>query len=82
MTAFHIFGMCNYAWTWYHPGGPQTVEEIAARFARELLGGLTGSPEAGAALDERIAEAITTVRRAPGRLPSGGNAVAPSRPAR
>jgi AcrR family transcriptional regulator len=70
MTAFHIFGMCNYAWTWYHPDGPQTVEQIAARFARELLGGLTGSPQAGAALDERIAEAITTVQRAPGRLPS------------
>jgi TetR/AcrR family transcriptional regulator, cholesterol catabolism regulator len=62
--------MCNYAWTWYRPDGPQSVEEIAGRFARELLGGLTGPGEADS-LDERIAEAIATVQRAPGRLPAG-----------
>ncbi|MBW6437161.1 TetR/AcrR family transcriptional regulator [Actinoplanes hulinensis] len=75
MTAFHVFGMCNYAWTWYQPDGSQSVEEIASRFAREILGGLAGDTEQGAALDDRIASAIATVQRAPGRLPAGVPAV-------
>jgi AcrR family transcriptional regulator len=65
MTALHIFGMCNYAWTWYRPDGPQSIEQIAAQFARDILAGLTRQTD-DAGLAGQIDDAITTVRRAPG----------------
>jgi AcrR family transcriptional regulator len=67
MSALQVFGMCNYAWTWYRPDGPQSVEDIARLFARNILGGLTGHPGPGSASDDLIAQAMDTVRRAPGR---------------
>jgi TetR/AcrR family transcriptional regulator, cholesterol catabolism regulator len=69
MTALQIFGMCNYAWTWYRPDGPQSVEDIARLFARDILGGLTHEPGEDTDLEKLIGEAVDTVRRAPGRLP-------------
>ena len=77
MSALQIFGMCNYAWTWYRPDGPQPVEQIAARFARDILGGLTHPPVDDRGLDERIAHAIDVVRRAPGRVPAAAEAARP-----
>jgi TetR/AcrR family transcriptional regulator, cholesterol catabolism regulator len=77
-SALQIFGMCNYAWTWYQPDGSQSVEEIARLFARNILGGLAAGsaepagPAGDAALDELITKAMDTVRRAPGRLPCPG----------
>lgn len=62
MTALHVFGMCNYAWTWYRPDGPESVEHIAGVFVRDLL---------GEARDAELAKAIAVVRRAPGRVPAG-----------
>jgi len=70
MSALQIFGMCNYAWTWYQPGGSQSVEDIARLFARNVLDGLAGAAADGA-LDDVITRAIDTVQRAPGRLPAG-----------
>ena len=67
MSALQIFGMCNYAWTWYRPDGPRTVEEIARQFARDILGGLAHAPD-DPELDATITRAIETVRRAPGRV--------------
>ena len=69
MSALQIYGMCNYAWTWYKPDGSQSVEEIARIFARNILGGLARKPAEDAedaALDELIIKAIATVQRAPG----------------
>ena len=69
------YRMCNYAWTWYQPDGPQSVEEIARLFARNILGGLAHRPAEDAALDELITKAMNTVQRAPlagwraGRVP-------------
>jgi AcrR family transcriptional regulator len=40
LLALQVFGMCNYAWTWYDPRGPVAVEEIAAEFCRNLVGGI------------------------------------------
>ena len=79
MSALQIFGMCNYAWTWYQPDGSRSVEDIARLFARNILDGLAGPAIAGGhagtapdgALDGLITQAIDTVRRAPGRLPAG-----------
>jgi AcrR family transcriptional regulator len=74
MSALQVFGMCNYAWTWYSPDGAQSVEEIARLFARNILGGLAhqaaaDEAAADAALDAVLTAAIDTVQRAPGRLP-------------
>jgi TetR/AcrR family transcriptional regulator, cholesterol catabolism regulator len=74
MSALQIFGMCNYAWTWYRPDGPQSVEDIARLFARTILGGLTGPPGAASVADDLIAQAMDTVRNAPGRVPAPGPA--------
>jgi len=71
MSALQIFGMCNYAWTWYQPDGAQSVEDIARLFARNILDGLAGASPGGA-LDELITQAIDTVQHAPGRLPAAG----------
>ena len=69
MSALQIFGMCNYAWTWYNPDGPESVEEIARLFARNILSGLAHGSAEDAALDELITTAMSAVQRAPGRLP-------------
>ncbi|MGX7681574.1 TetR/AcrR family transcriptional regulator [Jatrophihabitans sp. DSM 45814] len=69
MTALQVFGMCNYAWTWYRPDGSKSVEEIATLFARDLLRGLSARNSATIEFDALIAKAIDTVKRAPGRLP-------------
>lgn len=42
LTALAFFGMCNWAYQWYSPDGPLTVEEIADVFADLLLHGLLG----------------------------------------
>lgn len=69
LTALQIFGMCNYAWTWLRPDGPRSVEEVATRFAHDILGGLThAGPAPG--LDATVERAIAVVRAAPGRSPS------------
>jgi AcrR family transcriptional regulator len=68
-SALQVFGMCNYAWTWYRPDGSQSVEDIARLFARNILGGLTRHPGPESASDDLIAQAMDTVRRAPGRVP-------------
>ncbi|WP_238007027.1 TetR/AcrR family transcriptional regulator [Dactylosporangium sp. AC04546] len=77
MSALQIFGMCNYAWTWYRPEGPQSVEEIASRFARDILGGLTHPAVDDRGLDEHIAKAVEVVRHAPGRIPAEKAAARP-----
>ncbi|MFG1608050.1 TetR/AcrR family transcriptional regulator [Actinoplanes sp. NPDC049265] len=69
MTALHIFGMCNYAWSWYRPDGARSVEQIAAQFARETLGGLTHPATDDPGLTEKIDQALATVRRAPTGIP-------------
>lgn len=72
MTALHIFGMCNYAWTWYRPEGEKSVEEIARLFARDIHNGLLDKTEDEDEdeLDTVFTLAIDTVRRAPDRLPT------------
>ncbi len=41
LVALQIFGMCNWAWTWYRPDGRYSLEEIAASFARTVLAGIS-----------------------------------------
>jgi AcrR family transcriptional regulator len=71
MSALQVFGMCNYAWTWYRPDGPQSVEQIARLFAENILRGLVGGTLRDQPnLDVVITRAIETVRAAPGRMPA------------
>ncbi|MDJ0490926.1 TetR/AcrR family transcriptional regulator [Rhodococcus qingshengii] len=71
LVTMQLFGMCNYAWTWYRLDGESSVEEIAELFAKTILVGLrpSGQNEDMNSLDARIREGIAVVRRAPGRLP-------------
>ncbi|MCM2387571.1 TetR family transcriptional regulator [Streptomyces albipurpureus] len=70
LSALHIFGMCNYAWTWYRPEGAKSIEEIATFFASDVLLGLCGArSESLTDVDEAISTAIATVIRTPNRLP-------------
>lgn len=75
MSALQIFGMCNYAWTWYRPNGPQTAEQIARLFSTGVLHGLLRAGVEDTDLDDVVTRAIETVRRAPGRLPVPERAV-------
>lgn len=67
LSTLQIFGMCNYAWTWYRPDGPDSVEEIAKLFLHTVLSGLV--PRTGEAatrseeIDEVIDKTIATVGR-------------------
>jgi AcrR family transcriptional regulator len=70
MTALHIFGMCNYAWTWYRPDGEKSVEDIARLFAHDILNGLLSEYHNDTALQQTITLAIDTVQQAPDRLPT------------
>ncbi|MFF0446782.1 TetR family transcriptional regulator [Streptomyces sp. NPDC004609] len=70
LSALHIFGMCDYAWTWYRPEGSKSIEEIATFFAGDVLLGLCRDRrESLADVDAAIATAIGTVVRTPDRLP-------------
>ncbi|GAA4558587.1 hypothetical protein GCM10023175_65020 [Pseudonocardia xishanensis] len=61
MTALHIFGMCNHAWTWYRPEGEKSVEDIAGQFDRDILVGLLPSPDVDVSLDKVVGLAVDTV---------------------
>ncbi|OZC63545.1 hypothetical protein CH306_26640 [Rhodococcus sp. 15-725-2-2b] len=74
LSAMHVFGMCNYAWTWYRPAGRQTIEDIADVLIRDVLNGLQATGPGLPDLDTVVTTAIDTVRRAPGRLPPANEA--------
>ncbi len=44
LTALQVFGMCNWAWTWFEPKGRMTATEIADQYCATLIGGLAAGP--------------------------------------
>ncbi|MFN8215975.1 MAG: TetR/AcrR family transcriptional regulator [Solirubrobacterales bacterium] len=44
LAALQVFGMCNWAWTWFEPGGRLAATEIADQYCRTLIGGLAAGP--------------------------------------
>jgi AcrR family transcriptional regulator len=40
LVTLQIFGMCNYAWTWFRPGERWSVREVAGTFVAVVLQGL------------------------------------------
>jgi AcrR family transcriptional regulator len=64
LTAVQIFGMTNWAWTWFVPGGRLDAVEIADQFSRTVIGGLApGATREGPAA-ERLATAVGDAMRA------------------
>jgi AcrR family transcriptional regulator len=64
LTALQIFGMTNWAWTWFVPGGRRTAEEIANQFSRTVIGGLAPGEAREGADAERLAAAVGAAMRA------------------
>lgn len=64
LTAVQIFGMVNWAWTWFRPGGPKDAAEIAAQFSRNVIGGLAPGETREGAAAERLATAVGAAMRA------------------
>ncbi len=48
VTAYAIFGMMNWMYTWYRPGGAVSPDELAARIADLALRGVTAAEPARA----------------------------------
>ncbi|HEX9729874.1 MAG TPA: TetR/AcrR family transcriptional regulator [Gemmatimonadales bacterium] len=40
ISAYALFGMMNWIYTWYHPDGPVSAEALAARFSEIFLQGI------------------------------------------
>jgi AcrR family transcriptional regulator len=40
LAGFLILAACNWLYSWYHPGGEYTPEQIAAAFSRMILSGI------------------------------------------
>lgn len=60
LAALQLFGMCNWAWTWFEPGGAHSAEEVAHDFCQNLLGGL--QVRSGGATDEtELAQRVKAV---------------------
>jgi TetR/AcrR family transcriptional regulator, cholesterol catabolism regulator len=64
LTAVQIFGMVNWAWTWFDPDGHLTAVEIADEFSRTVIGGLAPGETREGAEAERLAEAVGAAMRA------------------
>ena len=64
LTAVQIFGMVNWAWTWFDLDGPMTAVEIAAQFSRTMIGGLAPGKTREGADAERLAETVGAAMRA------------------
>jgi AcrR family transcriptional regulator len=64
LTALQIFGMTNWAWTWFKPGGRRTAEEIANEFTRTVIGGLAPGQTREGTDAEWLAAAVGAAMRA------------------
>jgi AcrR family transcriptional regulator len=64
LTAVQIFGMVNWAWTWFDPNGRLSAIEIADQFSRTVIGGLAPGETREGPDAERLAEAVGAAMRA------------------
>lgn len=64
LTALQIFGMVNWAWTWFKPGGRRTAVEIADQFSRTVIGGLAPGATREGGDAERLAVTVSAAMRA------------------
>jgi hypothetical protein len=45
MIALAMFGACNWAYQWYHPGGPMSTKEIADMFGNIFFDGISAAAD-------------------------------------
>jgi TetR/AcrR family transcriptional regulator, cholesterol catabolism regulator len=64
LTALQVFGMVNWAWTWFVPGGRRTAEEIANQFSATVIGGLAPGKTREGADAERLTKIVGAAMRA------------------
>ena len=64
LTAVQIFGMVNWAWTWFRPRRPPDAAEIADQFSRTVIGGLAPGATREGAEAERLTVAVGAAMRA------------------
>lgn len=64
LTALQIFGMTNWAWTWFTPGGRSSAAEVAHQFSRTVIGGLVPRGAREGADAERLTELVGVTMRA------------------
>jgi AcrR family transcriptional regulator len=76
LTALQVFGMCNWSWTWFKPGGGSSARDIADEFCRTLIGGLARGPVEldGAALAQIVEDSMRAHRGEEAGAPAGGGA--------
>jgi AcrR family transcriptional regulator len=80
VATLQIIGMCNWNWTWLDPHGPLDVDDIAAMYVENVLGGLSTVGTEGVTL--QLSEGIRAQRArengakatARATLPSAGGA--------
>jgi AcrR family transcriptional regulator len=64
LRTLQLFGSVHWMWTWFAPGGPRPVADVAASFVGTFLAGVLVEPAAAAALaDPRgaVARVVTEV---------------------
>jgi TetR/AcrR family transcriptional regulator, cholesterol catabolism regulator len=64
LTAQQIFGMVNWAWTWFRPNGRLDAAEIAFQFSRNIIGGLAPGEVRDGPDRKRLTEMVEAAMRA------------------
>jgi AcrR family transcriptional regulator len=67
LAAFTLFGMMNWVYHWYQPGGGWTPDQIGAQVASMAIDGLVGPRDGGTA---------AAPKKAPGKKPAGAKEAA------
>jgi AcrR family transcriptional regulator len=62
VTSLLVFGSAQWAWTWYDPAGPHTVERLGADLADLVLGSLLAERSALPPLTDVNGPVLATVR--------------------
>ncbi len=50
LAALAMFGMCNWAYTWFNENGPVSADEVADNFWRWLTSGIAAAPSSSASV--------------------------------
>lgn len=65
LATLAVFGMCNWSYQWYRPGGPMTATETADFLFETFIRGLEVRPESGSGTSEQNGKRSASSRSAP-----------------
>ena len=63
LRTLQLFGSVHWMWTWFAPGGPRPVAEVAASFVETFLAGVLVDPAGAAALADPAGAVAGVVTR-------------------